>query len=256
MAFDVVIPSTEKDLSTLNACIRGARDSIRGVERLFVVSKTPLTTEAIWVPESAYPFTFSMVGAELFGGDVIAWERACKKGFSRTGWYLQQLLKLYAPTAIPDLSEHYLVLDSDVVFFKDAQLFVDGVPCYTKATENHPPYVVHMGRLLPGLHRMTRGVSGVAHHMILSRPVLRDLMGEVQDRWQEPFWKMFLRCVEPKHRAHSGASEYEIYFNYLQWRGYAMRMRDLIWMTSSSPDDMPRHATEAWHYVVYPAFLR
>ncbi len=42
----------------------------------------------------------------------------------RAGWYLQQLLKLYAHAVVPGLSEHYLVLNADVFLLCPTRIFL------------------------------------------------------------------------------------------------------------------------------------
>ena len=50
---------------------------------------------------------------------------------TRNGWYLQQLLKLYAGLTIPNILENYLVVDSDVFFLKPIHFYEDGKFIYT-----------------------------------------------------------------------------------------------------------------------------
>ncbi|MFZ4100130.1 MAG: DUF6492 family protein, partial [Chlamydiia bacterium] len=213
-------------------------------ERVFVVSKKQLTSEAIWVPEKAYPFDMADVGTELFHGK----QEWLQRRFCRTGWYLQQLLKLYAPVAIPDLSEYFLIVDSDIVFYRDVELFCQGVPCYGTSHENWRPYFDHMAKLLPGLRRFS-DVSGIVHHMLMSRSVLDRLKQEVETLWHRPFWKSFLGLVEPGEGC--GASEYEIYFNYLQLRGYPIKLKPTSWIQRYVEQGQEEGFQGLWDFVVY-----
>ena len=42
----------------------------------------------------------------------------------RNGWYLQQLLKLYAGKIIPNILDKYLVIDSDTFFLKPTKIII------------------------------------------------------------------------------------------------------------------------------------
>ena len=108
------------------------------------------------------------------------------------GWYLQQLLKLYAQRIIPGLLDRVLVCDADTVFLRGVDMlarFHDGggggassrlVPLYTASAEHNRPFLEHMSRLLPSLPRVHGMVSGVSHHMILERDVVEALFAEVE----------------------------------------------------------------------------
>ena len=215
---DVVIPCDEKDISTLEACIRGVREHVSEVRNVFVVSKRRLSDHADWLPEDRYPFSLADV------------ERFLPQAGSRAGWYFQQLLKLYASFVLPDPTHRVLVVDADTIFQRRCPMLGgDGRPLYAVGTEYHEPYFAHMHRLLPGLHRVGPH-SGIVHHMILDRTVLGMLFQEVESLHAKSFWQAFLEQVASSEAPASGASEYEIYFNYWQWRdpGYG-RLRSLAW---------------------------
>src|SRR5688572_23476311 len=66
---DVVIPAIEKDLSTLEACIQGIRKNCPQVRRVIVVSPRPLTDQAEWFNEGAFPFHKRIISLLLAHGD-------------------------------------------------------------------------------------------------------------------------------------------------------------------------------------------
>ena len=72
-----------------------------------------------------------------------------------------------------------------------------------------------MAKLLPGLKRENQEHSGISHHMLFTLKYLSGLFSQVEKIHSKPFWKAFLEMVDPYHHHGSGASEYEIYFNYL-----------------------------------------
>ena len=106
-SIDVVIPSTRKDLLTLETTIaRLRRFSRTKVDRVVVVSPENLTANAEWWPETkGYPFT--------------------RKDFARGANY-QQMLKMYALDAVkPPLGERVLILDSDVYWQREVSFLSD-----------------------------------------------------------------------------------------------------------------------------------
>jgi hypothetical protein len=242
---DVVIPCAEKDLPTLELCIRGA-SRLPETGRLIVVSPWRMTDAAEWFDEARFPFSKDDVASEVvIGGDP------------RLGWYLQQLIKLYASFVIDGISEDILVIDADTVFLRPVR-FVDwrGRGLYATGTEHHPPYFAHMQRLLPGLRRETAAASGIVHHMLLRRSVLLDLFARVESLHRKEFWRAFLNCVDDD-AYHSGASEYEIYFNFAQrWRGESVRIRPLRWRNALRLADLEVDRRAQYHYVSYHAHER
>ena len=55
--FDIIIPTTEKDLDTLEECIKSAKLFIDGYRKIIVISKERYTKNADWFPESNFPFS-------------------------------------------------------------------------------------------------------------------------------------------------------------------------------------------------------
>ncbi len=232
---DVVIPSTAKDLEILEACIEGIRYNGSNIRRIIVVSKTPLTDEAEWYDEKLYPFSKYDIALWLKKGDQQAAECFMAEPSSRVGWYYQQLLKLYATFVIPDISANVLVLDSDTVFIKPVSFQSEAsAGLYNPSGEYWLPYFHHANRLIPGFKRLFPEYSGISHHMLLQRCVLEDLFAIVKDIHQKDthqmeFWQAFCSCVDPEEllSSSSGASEYEIYFNFVFARTDQVAIRHL-----------------------------
>ena len=68
---------------------------------------------------------------------------------------------------------------------------------------------------LPVLLRKLCVYSGITHCMLFDRRWVAQLIATVEAHHQgKPFWKSFLDAVDRVHVEKSGASEYEIYFNF------------------------------------------
>lgn len=232
-SIDVVIPSAEKDLSLLNLCIAGIKENCPQIRRIIVVSKLQMTDQAEWFDETLYPFTKEDVALHLLKGDKSAAEKFLKTS-SQVGWYYQQLLKFYALFVIPGLSSNVLILDSDTVFINPVDfLDAEDNALYNPGTELHKPYFEHMNCFLPGLASVYPYYSGVSHHMLFQYSLMQELFNDVENYHKIPLWQAFCRCVNLKHLPGSGASEYEIYFNYIFSKPNCVRIRALRWSNQS-----------------------
>lgn len=256
---DVIIPSIEKDLPTLVHCIESIKKNPQ-IRRVIVVSDKKLTDQAEWFDEKKFPFTKVEIALWLMKGNM---ERTKEYLLSRkadttsAGWYFQQLLKLYGSFTIPNISSNLLVLDSDTIFLNEVSFLNSkngGV--YSWGNEFHQPYFSHAHNLLPGFSKIFPNHSGVAHHMLFQRSVLKDLFGTVERLHQVPFWKAFcyyvdLNCVEK-----SGASEYEIYFNYVFLKTNQIELRPLKWENSFSFDQLEKFKKDGYDYISCHSWMR
>lgn len=214
---DVVIPCIEKDLYVLEACINGARSCIQDLGRIIVVSPKQYTDSAEWFNESDYPFSIEDVSDNLgkFGG---------VGNNPRRGWYYQQLLKLYAPFVIPDISNDVLIIDADTVFLKPfSPVTANGASIFNVWGFGNmfSSYISHMKRLYPGLECTKQNVNPVVNHMIFQRDKLEILFSMVEEYHGKDFWKAFCNCVDTSTAKsvgksfYVGASEYTIYFFFM-----------------------------------------
>ena len=249
-SIDVIIPCCERDHQILHKCIEGIRTHCHQVRRIIVVSSTQLTDKAEWVCETACPFDKFTIACEFFKGDVHASRAYTKEANTRVGWYYQQLLKLYVYRVIPHLTSNVLVLDADTIFLNPVEFIrEDNVALYNVGKEYHRPYFEHGSRLIPGFRRLFPKFSGICHHMLLQRDVLNDLLQMVEQEQGVEFWKAFCRSVDKMQVYKSGASEYEIYFNFVFLKGYPAKIRKLKWKNVSSLKRIEKYRADGYVYV-------
>lgn len=254
---DVIIPAIEKDLSTLEYCIQGIKNNCLGLRRVIVVSPNRLTHNAEWFPESDYPFSKDDVARYLNRLNPIKTAQYINKPNKRIGWYYQQLLKLYAPSVIPGISSNVLIVDADTVFFRPITFLNEkNGGNYAVGQQHHKPYFEHSNKLLPGLKFFLKDKSGICNHMLFQKAVIDDLFFQVESIHKVEFWKAFCLCVNPGYLSCSGASEYEIYFNFAFSRTNQVKIRHLRWMNSSDLHLMEQHSQTGYDYVSYHAWLR
>jgi hypothetical protein len=224
-AFDVVIPVGPNDAAVVPKQLEQTKKNLVGYRNIYIVSKVlsggVMGDGVQYISESQFPFSIQDV-AKIHGKS------------QRNGWYLQQLLKLYAGTCIPGILPNYLVLDSDTFFLKPTR-FMDGPRVlFNCSTEYHAPYFSHMKRLHPSFER-AGAESGICHHMLITTAYVKELMALVEDHHKEVFWKVFLAQVEPHPLCDAGASEYELYFHFMRRvHPEVFTLRRLNWKNTAS----------------------
>jgi hypothetical protein len=218
MLFDIVFCLGPNDISKIQSTIDSAKNSLTDFRNIYVISydKNIVLNNCIIIDENIFPFNLTEI-------EKIHGKR------KRNGWYLQQLLKLYAGSVIPGILNTYLVIDADTYFLKPVTFIENGVYLFNPGTEYHVPYFTHMEKLHPTLKKMNNH-SGISHHMIFDTSLVEQLFDLVIDK---PFWKVFLEQVTDYDG--SGASEYEIYFNYLlMYHPDKIKIRKLKWTNSKT----------------------
>lgn len=235
--FDIVIPVGPNDASVICDQLHFTIKNILGYRNIYLISKSPLEIEGcISITESSFPFTIDTV-AKYHGKS------------SRNGWYLQQLLKLYAGSIISGILETYLVLDSDTFFLKPTAFLEDGTgrPMYAYGKEYHVPYFNHMVKLHPSFKKLSEK-SGICHHMIFQKKYLDEIFALVESRHGCKFYEAFLKQVAPSDFLHSGASEYELYFNYILKYPSEIVLRNLQWKNVPKLTNSGRNDYESVHW--------
>lgn len=240
MLIDVVIPVHEKDLRTIEHCIKGIKRNVQSLRNVYIVSKASYSDNAIWFDEAKFPFSYNKI-KELTNGRSV-------------GWAYQQLLKLYSPLVIPNILSNVLIVDADTIFYKKVNFFQDGIPLYNLSkdldlykSEFHHETCKHIKSLLPQivtkypeifnneiktysqtcekfLNKLNfatirdRGCakyikSAVCHHMLFQKNIIKHLFEVVRktEKSDCEFYEIFLK----KFGNLGFVSEYNLYFYFL-----------------------------------------
>jgi hypothetical protein len=222
--FDIVICVGPNDKNIITDTIEYTKKNIIGYRNIYLICYEPtiIIEGTITINEKIFPFTKEDIG-NILGHN------------SRNGWYLQQLLKLYAGFVISDILDNYLVIDSDTYFLKPTKFISDnGKLIYTTGTEYCIPYFEHMNRLDSNLKKI-HPLSGISHHCIFNKNIMSELFNRIENNFDNKFkfWELFLSNVDKNQVLGSGASEYEIYFTYINLYHFdKIIIRELNWMNS------------------------
>lgn len=206
---DVVIPYHEKDSKIIEMCICGCTKNIRDIGKIYVVSNsTDLKLDNI-----------KLISENGFFNDVLSrkyielrWVREYPTLAHRAGWLFQQFIKMGCSYSIPSLTDYYLIVDSDVVFLKRVHFLRNGRMLLTKSEEFHQPYFDCYERLLG--EPANREHSFIAHHMLISKAVMLELLNKIEKRFNKTWYDAILDNLEYKEG--SIFSEYETYGHYLK----------------------------------------
>ena len=197
-AFNLSISSALKYLTDVNLIYVISMDET--LERNFASYFGPRVR---FVPESKFPWTLHQIQKFMLhtvknlnpkyplNGDSD-FERSIHE---RGGWYLQQLIKLYAGEVLG--LEDYVVLDSDLCWFKPIRFIANQngslrTYFYTPSNQKHSPYYFTMkniAQIVPKLTSSNLHYSGIAHHMVFVKHVLKALVTRVEEiHLGKPFW--------------------------------------------------------------------
>lgn len=252
---DVIIPCAEKDLRTLELCIDGIKTYGKNVNRIIIVSSKKLSDNAEWFDEAQYPFSKYDIIFQVFKDHDKTVAYLTSKN-NRSGWVYQQLLKLYAPFVIPDLSPYVLVLDADTIFLNPVEFINDqGEILYNPGTEYNPAYFQHGKRLIPSFRKVYPHYSGISHHMIFHYETLCQLFSLVEKYHQKEFWKAFCELIDHHHLLGSPVSEYELYFNFIFSSSSDVKIRQLQWTDTPFNHNLNFYKHQGYHYISCHTYL-
>lgn len=243
-SFDIVIVSHHKDYETLPLCIASIKKYIPDHARIFVVGNKQMEDkDFIFIHESNF---YAYVHPDAI---KTVWQQRNAKLASRAPWIFQQFLKLGAPLIIPDLSENYLCIDSDIIWLR-LQKFINerGQYLYSKnrACECcgkglvHDEYVQVYKRLLRDRRISVASFSFIAHHMLFNRTILAELLGHIERVHKKQWYDAIIAHLNFDEK--SNFSEYELYGNWL-WIKHSelLTHRQLKWISVNTLSNISVH---------------
>ena len=221
--FDIVIPIGEYDKDIIYKQIELTKKNIIGYRNIYLICNDPniLIEGCITINENIFPFSIESIN-KMYGE------------LNRNNWYLQQLLKLYSLIIIPGIKDNCLIIDADTFFLKPTKFIRNNKCLYNFGNEYHRPYFEHMSRLDNDLIKVYN-VSGICHHMMFEKTYINNLIDKIEKKHNDKFYNIFLKMVSETDRLGSGASEYEIYFNYV-FKNYkdSVEIRELKWCNTNT----------------------
>lgn len=201
MNFDIFQTVGPNDFSIIKDTLKQNRKKIIGYDNIYLFSEIKsFDIKGVKnIHPSFFPFSINYIEQKM-------------QNNKRAGWIYAQLVKLYYPY-LQTKKEYILVLDSDVFFTKPIKFFNElNQPLFTVSDEHHIPYFIHMKKLHPEFNK-NYIKSGISHHMILKKDLIKSMFAKVEDYHNKPFFEVFIEMLDLNEN--SPASEYEIYLNYV-----------------------------------------
>lgn len=243
--FDIIIPIGPKDKDIFYKQIEYTKKNIIGYRNIYLITYDTSITDkdCITIDENIFPFNLNTIA--LFHGKR-----------TRNGWYLQQLLKFYAGNIIEGILDTYLVIDTDTFFLKPTHFIENNKCLYNYGREIHNPFFLHLKKLNTNFERIFRYKSGICHHMMIETKYINEIIDIIEKEHNDKFYNVFLKNVDEKDYDYSGASEYELYFNYIfKYHKDKVLIRNLNWRNTKCPS-LNKDIIKGFDYVSYHWYLR
>lgn len=213
--FNVIIPTAFKDFSFLPRVIKYVKKYIQPA-KIIVILDTRLE---YCIPKPIKHDKDVVVADENSLVEGVSFEKVKeylrKHGspIKRTGWFLQQFLKLgFANSSYCD-TDYYLSWDADTLPLRTIKFFdTDNHPYFTKKFEHNDDYFMALGRMLD-LDKYA-DFSFIAEHMMFNKIIMKEMLQEINKsklkgiNWVEKIINATISCEV------NSFSEFETYGNY------------------------------------------
>ena len=135
-----------------------------------------------------------------------------KNAVKRSGWYIQQFLKMQYSNICQD--NYYLVWDSDTIPVKEVKIFNDyGKPYFDVKKEYYKPYFITMKKIFPELGKKYN-YSFISEHMLIKTKIMKKMNIIIENNNNiigNTWYEKIINCIDKKELKHSGFSEFETY---------------------------------------------
>lgn len=133
----------------------------------------------------------------------------------RTNWYFQQFIKM-SISGHPEISEYYLIWDSDTILLKPTAFFDESNRVLINpANEYHRPYFDSIERILNIKRQVS--FSFISEHFMVKKEYMQILIQNISANAQpNTSWiEHIISSIDNKDLGKSGFSEYETYGNFI-----------------------------------------
>lgn len=205
---DCIIPFHEKDKDTIKYCCKSLFE-ILNIKRIFLIGKKDLNIKnTFYINEDSLK---NIVNLKYI---TSLWEKKNNSFKNRSGWIYQQILKLSSNEIIQDISEDFLVCDSDIIFLKNPYKDINNFlfpyqQAYTK--EYHKPYRLNYEILMK--EKPESGISFINHHMVFNKKYLNNLKKFIENKNNIRWDLAILNSLD--YNCFSNFSEYDLYGNWI-----------------------------------------
>lgn len=131
----------------------------------------------------------------------------------RTGWFLQQFIKLGFALSESCDTDYYLSWDADTLPLRNIEFFTsDGKPIFTKKKEHNQAYFDTLSKILElGEYA---DFSYIAEHMMFNKNVMKEMLGDIEKSpiYGDSWYEKIINATDPTNV--NSFSEFETYGNF------------------------------------------
>lgn len=229
---DVLIPAIEKDLGTLPYVIDSIRKQVKHpIGKIMVVSPPSKRIQALCRRKNCVFINEKSV-LPITKKDI----RYQTKRANRSGWLLQQLLKLAGGNLTGQ--RYYLVMDADTILIRPHVFLVNGKTVFYCRNWSRPEYFRTYKKLLGT--KPTAKRSFVAHYMLFDKSKLSQLKSKMEARHKTRWYWAIIK--KTNKQSYAGFSEFETYGNFVKahYPGQMVVRSSLNKSLSSKPGSLTR----------------
>lgn len=221
LKIDVIFTCLPKDVDTISVGIKMLKNINHPINKIYLIGpQDQILVDFCSKNHVEFINEESLLG---YGKDKIKYTY---KGFDRSGWLFQQLLKW----AIAEKCEmdHYLILDSDTFFIRNKIFELQGKQILDFSDEFHLPYYKTY-KDLTGLEHKSP-VSFVAHYMLIDKVKLAELKKLIEKNIKMSWHQAIISLID--NNQNSYFSEFETYANFVLTK-YPKSFKIEYWFNSS-----------------------
>lgn len=139
-------------------------------------------------------------------------EKRNQEAIKRSGWYIQQFLKMQYCKLCKD--KYYLIWDCDTIPIKKVIMFNnDRKPYFDVKEEYNKPYFTTMEKLLPELGKKYN-YSFISEHMLIRTKIMKNLINRIENNiniYGDKWYEKIINSINIDDLPKSGFSEFETY---------------------------------------------
>jgi hypothetical protein len=201
---DIVIPTVSKDFKLIDDVISSFSKLNHEINKIYIVA--PQNQEIINYCNS---HNLSFVDEKTilgYGKEAIDYR---VNGVDRSGWILQQLIKLSGEKVVE--MDNYFILDSDTIIADNFSLIENGRWIFYQNEEWHNAYFKSFYQMFG--YKTKNKLSFTSHMMIFNKEILRTMKKELEAKHGKPWDQVYLSTIDINEA--SCVSDYDTYANYV-----------------------------------------
>lgn len=211
MKYDVVCPLALKDVNSYYKSLNNLEKYVE-VKKFVVIGNDEVKKEIEFRNDSRVTFvdeSLLVTYSDVY--DIISKRtKNDQSSLKRSGWYLQQFLKLSYSLICND--EYYILWDADTMPICKHEMIVDGHPVFDMKTEHNEPYFITFSRLFPNYVKRNP-LSYISEHMIVRTEILKEMIKEIGESCLigDVWYEKIINAINLEDIPHSGFADYETY---------------------------------------------